>query len=231
MNYEKYRFDCLPSTQDFLREKQAKNKDMLAVAAAQTQGKGTKNRSFECEKGGLWLSLLKFHENAPAKDAFLMMARAAVAVCKTLEEYGLSPKIKWANDVLIGGKKVCGVLTENRLSGDKIVSTLWGVGLNVNNVLSDELSSIATTMQTALGNACDLDAVEKRLLANFYGDFDFKQYAARLAYVGESVCFTAQGEPFYATLNGVTERGELLLEKDGEEKRYAYGEIALNPKG
>ena len=231
MNYEEYRFKTLPSTQDFLREKQGDGRDMLAVAERQTQGKGTKNRSFECSDGGLWISLLKFHQGAPAKDTFLMMAHAAVAVCKTLEFYGLQPRIKWANDVLINGKKVCGILTENRLRGDEIVSTLWGVGLNVNNPLSDALSPIATTMKTELKTAVDLAELEARLLAYFYGEFDFAQYAERLAYVGEEVEFTAQGAPFSAVLKGVTERGELLLEKDGVEKRCAYGEITLGYKG
>ena len=230
MKYAEYRFESIPSTQDFLREKQSECKDLLAVAKRQTRGKGTKNRSFECTDGGLWLSLLKFHENAPAKDAFLMMARAAVAVCKTLEEYGLSPKIKWANDVLLGGKKVCGILTENRLRGDAIVSTLWGVGLNVNNALSDDLSPIATTMRSVVKKELNLREIESRLLAYFYGAFDFAEYAARLAYVGEEVRFTAQGEPFFARLKGVTERGELLLETDGKEQRFAYGEIALDYK-
>ena len=160
-----------------------------------------------------------------------MMARAAVAVCKTLEEYGLAPKIKWANDVLVDGKKICGILTENRLQGNKIVSTLWGVGLNVNNVLPPELTAIATTMEAALGRAIDLQTVEESLLTHFYGEFAFAEYAARLAYLGEAVQFTMDGEPFEAVLNGVNDRGELLLAVGGEEKRYAYGEITLRYKG
>ena len=231
MNYIEYRFETLPSTQVFLREKLSEGQDMLAVATEQTQGMGTKNRSFDSGKGGLWFSLLRFHENAPAKDAFLMMARAAVAVCKTLEEYGLAPKIKWANDVLLDGKKVCGILTENRLKGNKIVSTLWGVGLNVNNVLPPELTDIATTIQTALGSPCDLRLVERKLLTYFYGEFDFAEYSTRLAYLGEEVEFTMDGEPFEAILEGVNERGELLLSVSGEVKRYAYGEITLRYKG
>jgi BirA family biotin operon repressor/biotin-[acetyl-CoA-carboxylase] ligase len=231
LKYIEYRFETLPSTQVFLREKLSEGRDMLAVATEQTQGMGTKNRSFDSGKGGLWFSLLRFHENAPARDAFLMMARAAVAVCKTLEEYGLSPKIKWANDVLLDGKKVCGILTENRLQGDKIVTTLWGVGLNVNNLLSPELTSIATTMETVLGRAVDLRTVEEKLLAHFYGSFAFAEYSARLAYLGETVQFTVDGEPFEAVLEGVNERGELLLSVSGEVKRYAYGEITLRYKG
>ena len=231
MKYKEYRFETLPSTQVFLREKLHEGEDLLAVAREQTQGRGTKNRSFDCGQGGLWFSLLRFHENTPARDAFLMMARAAVAVCKTLEEYGLAPKIKWVNDVLVDGKKICGILTENRLQGNKIVSTLWGVGLNVNNVLLPELTAIATTMEAALGRTIDLQTVEESLLAHFYGEFAFAEYAARLAYLGEAVQFTMDGEPFEAVLNGVNDRGELLLAVGGEEKRYAYGEITLRYKG
>jgi BirA family biotin operon repressor/biotin-[acetyl-CoA-carboxylase] ligase len=230
MNGKIYRFETLPSTQDFLREKQGEGRDMLAVAKTQTGGKGTKGRTFECALGGLWLSLLRFHENVPAKDAFLMMAKAAVAVAKTLEEYGLSPKIKWANDVLVGGKKICGILTENRLSPSGIVSTLWGIGLNVNNRLSDGLSTLATSMSEQLCKAFDLGEIEEKLLGHLSEDFAFTEYQTRLAYVGERVEFTTNGAPFFARLDGVTERGELLLSANGEQKAYAYGEIALAKK-
>ena len=227
MKYEIYRFETLPSTQEFLRKKQGEGRDMLAVAARQTQGKGTKNRSFECAEGGLWFSLLRFHENALAADAFLMMAKAAVAVAKTLEEYGLVPKIKWANDVLVGGKKICGILTENRLCARSLVSTLWGIGLNVNNPLPNELVPIATGLSKELGRECALSAVEEKLLSHLDGEFCFSEYVERLAYLGEEVPFEMQGQTFTARLEGVTERGELVLSKGGVSARYAYGEITV----
>ncbi len=227
MKWMEYRFDSMPSTQDFLREKRSEGQNMLAVASVQTTGKGTKGRSFECAEGGLWLSALVFHENAPAKDAFLMMSRAAVAVCKTLEGYGLTPKIKWANDVLLDGKKVCGILTENELSGVKIRSTLWGIGLNVNNPLSTELAPIATTVSARLGRPLDLQAVEQRLLRNLLAPFSFEEYRSRMAYLGEEIPFIVGDRVKYATLLGVNERGELLLEENGQAVAYPYGEIAF----
>lgn len=227
MNYEEYRFEVLPSTQDFLREKRCGGKNALAVAKAQSGGKGTKGRSFECNDGGLWLSYLSFDERISACDAFLMVVRSAVAVCKTLEEYGLSPKIKWANDVLLGGKKVCGVLTESVLSGQTISSVLFGIGLNVNNVLSAELSKIATTMSAFTGKKYDLNEVERRLLAHFFAPFSFDEYRARLAYLGEKVTFVYGEQIFSATVAGVTERGELLLTRGGKTSAYAYGEISF----
>ena len=205
MKYTKYRFDCIPSTQDFLREKRALGENAVAVARKQSGGKGTKGRSFESREGGLWLSILLFDEGVPAQDGFLMMARSAVAVCKTLEDYGLQPKIKWANDVLVAGKKICGVLTENVCRGN----------------------FIATTLHKETGVEYDLQEVEERLLSHFFAPFAFSEYAERLAFLGEEIAFCVGEEEFAATLVGVNERGELLLEKDGRAARYAYGEISL----
>lgn len=227
MNYKKYRFDCIPSTQDFLREKRALGENAVAVARKQSGGKGTKGRSFESREGGLWLSILLFDEGVPAQDGFLMMARSAVAVCKTLEDYGLQPKIKWANDVLVAGKKICGVLTENVCRGNFIVSTLFGIGININNTLGDDLQEIATTLREQTGVEHDLQEVEQRLLSHFFAPFAFSEYAERLALLGEEIAFCVGENTFAATLLGVSERGELLLEQDGRAVRYAYGEISL----
>lgn len=227
MNYSIYRFETLPSTQDFLREKRFSGKDALAVAQIQTQGKGTKGRAYACAEGGLWLSFLHFPQNAPARDAFLMMSRAAVAVCKTLEEYGLRPQIKWANDVLVNGKKVCGILTENLFSGEKIQSTLWGIGLNVNNSLPDELLPFADTLARCAGKTIPLCEVEEKLIKYLFTPFSFSEYASRMAYVGQSVRFNVGEQSFFAKLVGVSENGNLLLERAGETEAYAYGEIAF----
>ena len=227
MKYTKYRFDCIPSTQDFLREKRALGENAVAVARKQSGGKGTKGRSFESREGGLWLSILLFDEGVPAQDGFLMMARSAVAVCKTLEDYGLQPKIKWANDVLVAGKKICGVLTENVCRGNRIASTLFGIGLNINNTLGEELQNIATTLRAQTGKEHDLQEVEERLLAHFFADFSFQEYAKRLAFLGQEIAFCVGDNTFAATLLGVSERGELLLSVDGQKVKYAYGEISL----
>ena len=228
MNYQTYRFQTLPSTQDFLREKRSEGQNALAVAGAQTQGKGTKGRAYACAEGGLWLSFLLFPEGVRAKDAFLMMSRAAVAVCKMIEEYGLQPQIKWANDVLLGGKKVSGILTENVFSGQELCSTLWGIGLNVNNSLPVELQPIATTLSACLGERLNLAEVEEKLLRHLQAPFDFSQYQQRMAYVGETVRFCVGDTSFSAKLIGVTERGGLLLQREEKTEEFAYGEIAFS---
>lgn len=69
------------------------------------------------------------------------MANASVAVCRTLENYGLTAEIKWPNDVYVQGKKICGILIENVFSGDRISSSVVGIGVNVNNSLPEELKN------------------------------------------------------------------------------------------
>ena len=227
MKYKEYRFETLPSTQVFLRGKLHEGEDLLAVAREQTQGRGTKNRSFDCGQGGLWFSLLRFHENTPARDAFLMMARAAVAVCKTLEEYGLAPKIKWANDVLVDGKKICGILIENRLQGKRVDASLIGVGLNVNNELPKELTEIAISMRSALGKETEIKEVEERFRAFFFSPFSFEEYTERLGYIGQEATLQTGDEERRVTLLGVSEKGLLHVEQNGEEKAFSAGEVTL----
>lgn len=221
-----YRFDRLASTQSFCVERRTLGEDMLVVARSQSGGRGTKGRTFESVEGGLYCSLL-LHDTGKAKEAFLCVARAAVAVCKTLEEFGVSPVIKWPNDVLCGGKKICGILIENVFSGGRIASTVWGIGLNVNNALSKEISQIATTMSLLTGKLFNLQMVEEALMKYFFAPFSYEEYLSRLGYIGKEVQLVSGDERLTATLTGVTPQGELLAAVDGQERRFAYGEVSI----
>ena len=96
-------FERIASTQDYAKEQRANKQDLIVTADVQTGGKGTKGRSFESGKGGVYLSKLSFYQNFPAQDAFQIMAGAASAVCETLQGLGLAPVIKWPNDIFVNG--------------------------------------------------------------------------------------------------------------------------------
>ena len=145
-------FDTLPSTQDYAKEKRPDGVDLVVTAVCQTGGKGTKGRSFSSQKGGVYLSKLTFYEDLSVKSAFKIMISGAVAVCETLRFYGLEPLIKWPNDIWVNDKKICGILIENVFSGDRVRSSVVGIGLNVSNSLPADLTEIATTMALAMGN-------------------------------------------------------------------------------
>ena len=142
-------FDTLPSTQDYAKERRVDGENLAVTATYQTGGKGTKGRTFSSQEGGVYLSKLTFYEDLHVKSAFKIMIGAAVAVCETLRFYGLKPLIKWPNDICVKDKKICGILIENVFAGDKVRSSVVGIGLNVFNSLPEELADIATSMKLA----------------------------------------------------------------------------------
>lgn len=227
MNCKIQRFESIASTNDYAKSKRDEGQNLLVIAASQTGGRGTKGRSFSSTKGGLYLSKLSFYENFPAKDAFKIMQTAAAAVCETLASFGLSPKIKWANDVFVNGKKICGILIENTFLGANIASSVVGIGLNVYNELPEELKNIATTMQKETGKTFPIEEVEKRLVALLADENTYKKYDGYLGWLGETVEMLSGEERLFAKLLSVDETGGLWVETDGEKRRFTSAEISL----
>lgn len=220
-------FQSLPSTQEYVKSKRSEGQNLLVLAERQTGGKGTKGRSFSSEEGGVYLSKLSFYEEYPAKNAFLIMASAAVAVCETLRFYGLSPVIKWANDVFVNDKKICGILVENTLSGKNISSSVVGIGLNVCNSLPNELSGIATTMQQETGKVFSVSEVRERLISELSKTRSMEEYLSFIGYMGRTATLLFGDERVPATLLSVDREGGLIVEINGEKKRLTAAEVSL----
>ena len=155
------------------------------------------------------------------------MASAAVAVCETLESYALSPVIKWANDIHVNGKKICGILIENTFSGDKISSSVVGIGLKVSNPLSEELLKIATTMQAETGKTFSVDEVTKRLVDALHKKYTIQDYQKRLGYMHTQAELILADKRVPATLLSVDDEGGLLVEVDGETRRFVSAEVSV----
>jgi BirA family biotin operon repressor/biotin-[acetyl-CoA-carboxylase] ligase len=217
----------VPSTNLYVRERVAKGKDCIVTAKRQTGGMGTKGRSFSSEKGGVYLTALRFYENLPAKQAFALMASAAVAVCETLESFGLHPVIKWANDIHANGKKICGILVENSLSKGCIEYSITGIGLNVCNPLPSELANIATTMYAETGKKITVGAVTRRLIKNLRHPKGVEEYLARLGYMGDCAELLVGEEKVPCRLLFVDSEGGLTVEINGETKRFVAAEVSL----
>jgi BirA family biotin operon repressor/biotin-[acetyl-CoA-carboxylase] ligase len=227
MNVIWRRFDCLPSTNDYIRAQTDCTQDTIVLVKRQSGGKGTKGRSFSSEEGGVYLTALRFYDNLPISQAFTIMTRAATAVCKTLEGLGLQPKIKWPNDVYVNGKKICGILIENTLSGTFVRKAIVGIGLNIYNQLPKELQTIATTVLAETGVRYDVDETAEKLVHYLYQDGVEKAYYSYLGWIGETVRITQGEQSFAARLNGVDEQGNLLAEVDGKVCRFAAAEVSV----
>ena len=157
----------------------AADADGLAVLAdEQTGGRGQHGRTWTCPAGaGVLLSVVLFPP-PPLRRPAILTAWAAVSVCETiLELTGLQARIKWPNDVLIRGRKVCGILIEQRTvaGGQAPIVTICGIGLNVNQT-ADTFAAAGLTEAASLavftGERRDCGAVARRLLHHLDEQYD-----------------------------------------------------------
>lgn len=214
------------STNDYIKQFLRGGEDTVVCAERQTGGRGTKGRSFLSEKGGVYLSALTFYEALPASSAFTVMTHAAVSVCKTLETFSLVPEIKWSNDVLVGGKKICGILIENELAGNFVHSSVVGIGLNVSNPL-DGLENIATSMKEHLALPPAVEEVREELLKNLGSESKFEEYLSYIKFLGKEIEVT-EGERRYAAIAlAVLPDGRLFIREKGETRALSSAEITI----
>ena len=221
------RYKELASTNDYAKQKRVDGQDLIVTARRQTGGRGTKGRSFSSEVGGVYLTCLRFYQQFPAKRAFEKMASAAVAVCKTLEDFGVKPVIKWANDIHVNGKKICGILTENSFAGEYLQCSVIGMGVNIYNRLPAELDGIATTLLRETGKKIPVRKVIKRLIKHLSIDYPVEEYMDRLGYMGRQVELILGNERVPAALLRVDSDGGLWADVGGDIKRFTAAEVSI----
>lgn len=214
------------STNEYLKRLNGEE-DTIVTAMRQTAGKGTKGRSFSSADGGLYLSVMRFYENFSAANAFEIMINSCVAVCKTVEGFGIKPVIRWANDVLVNGRKICGTLIENTFAGANIRRSIVGMGINVNNELPPELSQIAVSMREILGNRLNLQTVKQAHIANLQKSFTIDDYKNYIDWFGKEVVLRTDKESYTATALDVTADGRLVVSRDGKIIEISSAEVSL----
>ncbi len=139
----------------------------VIVAYTQNAGYGRLNRNWTSPVGGLWLSVILRPESKPADCANITLM-TGVAVAQTLANYNLAARIKWPNDMLVNGKKICGILTEGRTLNSKMDYVIVGIGINANfeiDELPGEIKTNATTMKHETGRETHLEGLLKNLLS------------------------------------------------------------------
>ena len=216
-------FDNIASTNDYLKKLKKPKEDVFVVAKTQDGGRGTKGRSFICSEGGVYASLLKLYP-CKAEESFSIMMCSALAVVKTLHAFDIKAKIKWPNDIIVNGKKICGILIENVFEGDMVSRSVIGVGLNVNNDLSDEIKDIAISCKQVLCKQLDVNTVLATLCFNLYLQPDYNEYKKHLLYLGEEVAIFNNKSTYKAIIEDILPDGRLKLQ-NGEI--LSAGEITI----
>lgn len=206
-------------------------------AARQTAGRGRLGRSFASPKGGLYFSMLLRQSDDPARDLQLTPA-AAVAAARALEIVcSLSCSVKWPNDLVCGGKKLCGILCESFAAGGERFVVL-GIGMNVNTEeFPPELREIAVSVRQLTGRETPLPALAKILAreldaavaASRAGDRSLlAAYRRRCVSTGREVLLLRDGESRPAFALGVNEDYSLRVRlPDGGIEDVRFGEVSL----
>ena len=207
----------------------------------QTQGKGQQGASWRSLPGqSLTISLFRRFDRFPARYQFYLNLGISIGVYQALSHFGLPElAVKWPNDILSEGKKLCGILVENQLDGKQLGSAVIGIGLNVNEASFPALPK-ATSMRLSTGRQFDLDEVcdilvtsvlreirrlDKHTLAEFQA-----QYQKLLFRQGvESLFEGPDQEPFRGLIEGIDEQGRLLVRHliDGKVHAYLPKQISL----
>lgn len=213
----------------------------LFIAEEQTAARGRLGRQWSAPpETGLWMSLLLRPDGEPGDIAQITLI-AGVAVCAAIRNLtGLPVGIKWPNDIVINGKKLCGILTEMSAQSGHIESLICGVGINVNTrIFPRGIADVATSVFIESGEMQVREQLAAEVLNRFepmYRDFvrrgvtrEFLQtYCDCCVTLGRQVTAHYRGEAIVGTAESVTEKGELTVRTEqGELIAFSAGEVSV----
>lgn len=239
---EIYSFRSLDSTNTKAKElaEAGHPNGTLVVAEQQSGGKGRRGRGWESPAGsGIFMTLLLKPEINP-NNASMMTLVAAMAVARAVTEITEEPaQIKWPNDIVMHGKKICGILTEMSAQFDYISYIVIGIGINVHNEsFPEEIAHMAGSLWTECGKSFRRADIMERILEYFeryYGIFLenedlsglMKEYNAMLVNMHAGVKVLDPKEPFEGRAMGITKRGELIVDTWESRKLVSSGEVSV----
>lgn len=211
---------------EYIKEKKARGGEVF-IARRQSAGRGTRQRSFYSE-GGLYMSLILKAEDACEN----LTPFAAVCVCRAIDSlFGTRCGIKWVNDVILGGKKLCGILCESCFTSNGLSSGYVIVGIGINTGVTffpSELSGIATSLCLCGHKACDNALIAARILHEFeHGGIPFMdEYRSRSVILGRDVEVSgADGGKKRGIAVSIGDDGSLTIETDRGTERITYGDV------
>jgi len=214
------------------------------LADCQTGGKGRLSRSWFSPPGkNIYTTVVLRPQMEPALAPQITLI-SGVAVAELLNRYCPGKvSLKWPNDVLIGGRKVCGILAESRSSAVKIEYIVVGIGININMTeedLDEDLRRIATSLKIETGRDYVREEVAARLYESLekwyliFRDSGFapvrEKWLECAGMTGKEICYVSQGATVKGRVAGMDNDGALLCDVNGEIKRLLAGEITLAEK-
>jgi len=217
----------------------------VVVAETQRAGRGRLGRTWFSPAGGLYFSVV-LRPNVRAGAAVTLVFVASLAMVKVLRElYGLRVETKWPNDVLVNGKKVCGILAEMKMTGEIVKFVVVGIGVNANvnveEAFPEELRSSVTSLENKFRKKVELEVLFRALLEKLESVYELfvkegfasvlKEWKKYASFVGCRVEVTSGTEKWVGLALDVESDGSLVMRlEDGTVKHVFVGDISLRQK-
>ena len=234
--------DSVGSTNDYLKElgNNGCREGVVVAAREQTKGKGRLGRVWQTKRDeNISFSLLLRPRTAPGGVA-AVTPLAGLAICKALRETtGLDCKIKWPNDIIVGKKKLVGILTEMTAEFDAVEYIIIGIGVNVDQaVFPEEIEYKATSILLETGRHYDKNRLLAKFLDRLEGELTrndlrlsqtaLREYSDLCATIGRNITFTRGTRRISGMAVGVAENGELkVMLSDGTVCSVYSGEVTV----
>ena len=211
------------------------------MAERQAAGKGRRGRGWESPAGtSIYMTLLLRPAILPAKAPQLTLLMAVAVVEGIREVTGINCQIKWPNDIVLHGRKVCGILTEMSTEIDYINHVVIGVGVNVNQeTFPEELRERAISLKTELGGSIRRSELIAAVMESFEACYETflktedlsvlkARYNSLLVNKDEKVRVLEPRNEYEACALGINDAGELIVRmQDGQEKAVYAGEVSV----
>lgn len=236
-------FEKIGSTSTYAKELANKNCECgsLIISELQIDGRGRLGRNWESPKGsGIWMSLVLRPDLAPTKASKITQITAAAVVIAVNKIYNLDAKIKWPNDIVVDGKKICGILTEMNAELNNINYVVVGIGVNVNteefpNELIEKATSISKLTLKKSNRIPLIGQILKtfeELYTGYLDGYDFenileinKKYSAT---IGKDVVVRRRNDIVKGFAYDLNKEGELLIRKEDDQiETVYYGEVSV----
>jgi BirA family biotin operon repressor/biotin-[acetyl-CoA-carboxylase] ligase len=215
----------------------------VVIAEEQSAGRGRTGRTWHSEKSsGIYMSILLRPALTPVQAAALTLAAGLAVRDAVAEQIGAEPDLRWPNDLLLNGKKLCGVLTEMYAEPDRIRYVVVGIGLNVNHSkMPAEIASIATSLRIETGKVRSRLELTARLLRQFETYYNqllnegpapvVARFTAVSSYAeGRRIFVTTGRESFVCTTAGLDATGLLRVKReDGRVETLLAADITEAP--
>lgn len=212
----------------------------VIIAISQTSGRGRFDRKWvDLGEGNLFMTIVLKPSNSFEEVYANLTQYLSVVLTKILEEYGLSPKIKWPNDVLVNDAKISGILCETVMQGTNFKGLVLGIGVNLNADKGD-LKQIKEKVATALNIELEREYVDKnlfteKLLNEFFKNYEEflkqgflmikKEYIERCSFLGKEISVKVFNDKKSGIAKTINDNGELVIEKNNDEFILTMGDI------